>query len=366
MNSILELSRYKRAHLWIDELPDAQSVSFHEVSKVIEAKGFTTVKSQQVAVEIAITTGPRTLYGLLGGEFIPRLDGECVIQVLVSSVDDLLMNDSQITVSDIQGKQTANLELQSHAQIRETTLTLSSDQVLIGLPDEYVEAVLEGVLSQGACLPAGVLRINRAAHSLIGSNEMTFAKLGCALVRLLGLLIHNASYTGTKPFILADKSVSNPTESSLELNLIQFALGNITEAIQSLNLNIELDTSLTHRRSGLLRLSSGDPEGAAEDLTQALRIGPSSADDYYNRGLSYFRLGKSQLAIEDWTQAIHANPYFVDAYYNRGQLFFNLGNYEKALVDMQRAEELYSKSSNESAVEEVRRQIRKLQGQIKH
>lgn len=157
---ILELGKYRRARVWIGELPDAAYPSVktlaHSVSATTEPHG----KRKMAAVELLVVTGPRSLYGMLGGHFTVGPTGRLNVDVRISTANERLFADN---------------------------LAGTLDEVRVGLPAEYAQAVLAGVdLAKGElnALTAGKLSINCAAHGAIGSCEAVFKHLAAILVKL--------------------------------------------------------------------------------------------------------------------------------------------------------------------------------------
>jgi hypothetical protein len=112
-----------------------------------------------------IPVGGRILYGLLGAQFIPNNSGNFSIEVLVSTN----------TESVFQQSIAANL-----------------DKVRVGLPREYSQSVIDGVLysldkKSLEILGSGVLRFDKAAHGEIGSSNKFFRKIAATVVQLLML-----------------------------------------------------------------------------------------------------------------------------------------------------------------------------------
>src|SRR5713226_5789339 len=69
---------------------------------------------------------------------------------------------------------------------------------------------------------------------------------------------------------------------------------------------------------GVTRASAGDYRGAVEDFTQALRVNPNAAEAYMGRGFARAELKDYPAAIEDFTQALRINPNEAEAYIARG------------------------------------------------
>jgi tetratricopeptide (TPR) repeat protein len=78
-----------------------------------------------------------------------------------------------------------------------------------------------------------------------------------------------------------------------------------------------------------------------ETCTQAIRINPNDAQAYYNRGLSYQRLGNKEGAIGDYTEAIQLNSHHAKAYQDRGLICAELGDKKRAVRDLREAAKLF-------------------------
>lgn len=78
-----------------------------------------------------------------------------------------------------------------------------------------------------------------------------------------------------------------------------------------------------------------------ETCTQSIRINPISANAFFNRGLSYQRLGDLEAAIGDYTEAIRVNPSFAEAYQSRGLTYADLGDKQSAVKDLREAARLF-------------------------
>ena len=78
-----------------------------------------------------------------------------------------------------------------------------------------------------------------------------------------------------------------------------------------------------------------------ETCSQTIRSNPSHATAYYNRGLSYERLGEQEAAIGDYSEAIRLNPNYAEAYNSRGLAHTDLGNKKGAVNDLRTAAKLF-------------------------
>ncbi|MBV6340165.1 tetratricopeptide repeat protein [Candidatus Magnetobacterium casense] len=65
-----------------------------------------------------------------------------------------------------------------------------------------------------------------------------------------------------------------------------------------------------------------------------------NAETYFNRGMSYFKLGDYDKAISEFIEAIKINPRYIEAYYNRGEAWLKKRDYSRAIVDFNRVIEV--------------------------
>lgn len=150
-----------RARLWRDETPVARYHATRwieqEVVPVIDRSG---VRSAIVAVEVWFPTGPRSLYGLLGGRFDTDGSARSAVRVAVGIDDGPRLID---------------------------TIAGAADEVRVGLAPEYADAVAEWSARAGALmrLPAGTLTLDCAAHGIVGSNRNVFSALAVLVVEML-------------------------------------------------------------------------------------------------------------------------------------------------------------------------------------
>ncbi len=155
----LDLGKYRKARVWLDELPDATCPLGVNQEITMSAAG-QSAQATRVAVEVFIPLGPRSMYGLLGGEFMPSTNGQLKVSIISSSGGGKLLPSS---------------------------LASPEDQVWTGLPTEYCDAVKEGVhlAQQEIGAASGELVINCAAHGEIGSCAAVFKHLAIVLIKLI-------------------------------------------------------------------------------------------------------------------------------------------------------------------------------------
>lgn len=110
-------------------------------------------------------------------------------------------------------------------------------------------------------------------------------------------------------------------------------------AILAYNDAIRINPSFAEAYSnrGGIRSNLGDKQGAIADFNQALNINPSLYEAYYNRGNARSALGDKQGAIADFNQALKINPSLSEAFNNRGAARFALGDKQGAIADFNQA-----------------------------
>ncbi len=80
-------------------------------------------------------------------------------------------------------------------------------------------------------------------------------------------------------------------------------------------------------------------EEAIRIFTESIRLDPSNASTYLNRGMAYERVNNMRQAISDYSKAIELAPDYGKAYYVRGTLLWYLDD-ETSIRDLRRAAEL--------------------------
>lgn len=154
-------------HVWVwrGALPDAQYEPVSVLSLRLPAASSASTVASQAAAELRQISGPRSIYGLLGTEFVPNGTAELAIEVATSGADN-------------PGEEGARW-------IRPGSARWTGE--FIGLPNEYGAAVLEAARDAPdvAHLGAGTLRFDRAAYHHVDSNSATYARLARIVVRLL-------------------------------------------------------------------------------------------------------------------------------------------------------------------------------------
>ena len=159
----LDLPRYRKARVWVENLPSALFESERTLEHTIPASKQISVATQRIIiVELLVPKGPRLEYGLLGAELQSELSAELRILVNIAPASSLASNDS--------------------------LLPRALDEVKIGLPFPYGEAVIKGVTAvakEMSELVTGKLHFKYAALGNVSSSAAIFELLGRTVFRLL-------------------------------------------------------------------------------------------------------------------------------------------------------------------------------------
>jgi len=114
--------------------------------------------------------------------------------------------------------------------------------------------------------------------------------------------------------------------------------------LKDLNLFIEEnpENAIAFYNRACLYASTGEPDRALLDYTEAIRIDPDNADAYYNRAMVRVELKEYDSAVEDFQKVITLRPDFQNAWCNRGNTYYALGKYHLAIQDYDKAIEIDS------------------------
>ena len=79
---------------------------------------------------------------------------------------------------------------------------------------------------------------------------------------------------------------------------------------------------------------------AESDFNDALKLAPTNAYIYYDRGNLYASRKDYAKAVDDYTRAIELDPNLAEAYYNRGLTRIRANNRTQGIADLSKAGEL--------------------------
>jgi regulator of sirC expression with transglutaminase-like and TPR domain len=110
---------------------------------------------------------------------------------------------------------------------------------------------------------------------------------------------------------------------------------NYDEALDAFSQAIRLDPTLAfaYYNRGLTRYYKNDEDLAIEDFNRALELGFGDALLFRNRGNAFSRKGDVERALADYAQGIALDPGNALAYVNRGQVYENTLRKDLAIAD---------------------------------
>jgi tetratricopeptide (TPR) repeat protein len=86
-------------------------------------------------------------------------------------------------------------------------------------------------------------------------------------------------------------------------------------------------------RAKIWRVEKKDVDKALADCNEAIRLDPTRAYGYYNRGLAWESKHEYDKAIADFTEAVRLDPRNADAFVGRGNQSSSKKEYDKAIAD---------------------------------
>lgn len=186
------------------------------------------------------------------------------------------------------------------------------------------------------------------AQKRIGSETKTLVLFITGLVRLEAGDYAEALDSFNK--VISEEDISTYIDQKILYNNIgisHYLLGDLEKAIQNFSMAIELDPkfAIAYDNRGNAYDYLGNAQKAIADYDIAIVVGADSSLQYlfyYDRGLTYLRLGQLEQALEDLNNSINLNPEFPKAYGNRGNAYQRLGQLENALADYNKVIEISS------------------------
>jgi hypothetical protein len=167
MKRPFELSRYRRANVWLDEAPPAEFTPASTVRRIVKPTWVLAATRTIAGVELKVPRGSGSSYALLGAELVESdLDG---LEVVVA------VNNTGVPFRG--------------------SLAPQSDEVRTGLPEEYVTAVVAGVekfAASNAVPEKAALQFRWAAHGMVGSSPAIFRETSVLVLKVM-MLQRNAS-----------------------------------------------------------------------------------------------------------------------------------------------------------------------------
>jgi len=185
---------FRKAQIWLDELPTWDFHTLEVVEQSRDASNSRNYKEKKCAIELYAPIGAIAYYGALGVTFTPQGRGRITVLVPIS---------------------------EDNGPLLDASLAGKTDEVHIGLPQEYAENILDVFLNADSVqqLGAGTLRICSGAHGTIGSSPWFFGALSRILTKLLLLEDTSASDESLIDFIRKELIQKGPSTNDVITNL---------------------------------------------------------------------------------------------------------------------------------------------------
>lgn len=115
------------------------------------------------------------------------------------------------------------------------------------------------------------------------------------------------------------------------------AAGRYGEALQLLSARGVLRTASGQSLAGDIHLKLGNPREALKAFDSAVRLSPSAAEPYANRGAALLELGRYDEALAAEDRALRLRPEYATAHFNRGNVLRAMRRHEEAIAAYARA-----------------------------
>lgn len=147
------------------------------------------------------------------------------------------------------------------------------------------------------------------------------------------------------------KEVSEKLEQNLHQNTMEVKKS-IAEAEQEREQISQLTYDLKQHQQQIQIIVSELQQ--IENFSVVIDGNSHQANTYYERGLSYQKLGNKTGAIQDYTEALHLDSTYAKAYHHRGILLAELGNRKQAVEDLRLAAKYYFEQGDLKGYQQAR------------
>ncbi len=113
--------------------------------------------------------------------------------------------------------------------------------------------------------------------------------------------------------------------------------GRYADALQTMAARGVLKTATGQSLAGDIHLKQGNPREALKAFDNAVRLAPSAAEPYANRGVALLELGRLDEALAAEDRALRLRPDYSGAHFNRGNVLKAMARFEDAAAAYTRA-----------------------------
>jgi tetratricopeptide (TPR) repeat protein len=105
-------------------------------------------------------------------------------------------------------------------------------------------------------------------------------------------------------------------------------------------IRLEPSNAMAYRQRGIVYGQQGELDRALTDLSEAIRLNPNDAVALYNRGVIFLQKQDYDRALTDFEEAIRHKPNYGLAYLGRSKVYGKKGDAAQARADQQKADDL--------------------------
>lgn len=174
------LGKYRKGRLWVGQMPRIESTTVEVLRRSINETEKIQLNSSNIALELFLPPREISNYAFLGAMYTPNNGEKLEIRVKVSNAND---------------------------KIFENSIALSSDEVHVGIPKDYAEAIVdsaEKTIKEIIRFSPGVLEFSIGAHGYIGSSKYIFSKTTEIILNIMSKNISGFSEDELKALVLTE------------------------------------------------------------------------------------------------------------------------------------------------------------------
>jgi tetratricopeptide (TPR) repeat protein len=154
----------------------------------------------------------------------------------------------------------------------------------------------------------------------------------------LGIVRHRDADTRDKISTTLQEPAEAPRQRHMVKRLRYVALGAALALLAGtawwLYVNLSRGDADDYSKRALDAAVSGDHDKAIAEFTEAIRLFPERAPEFYvSRAFEFLQKGDRNTALADYTEALRHKPNWDVALWNRGNTYEEMGLYDQAMAD---------------------------------
>lgn len=194
-------------------------------------------------------------------------------------------------------------------------------------------------LTNGAEGPSGEAEISRM-FAFIDNITSSMESSGA---RPVDLLARAVGYLALKNYDAALSDLDAVLETNPEFTVALMARGAARMAkskSEKASAAAASDSPSSDEAILAARMAEAATASAIADFNAALRLNPRLIYAWFDKGNLYYEMDDFTSALQCFTEAVNISPDFGEAYFNRGLTYLRIGNKQQAFADLSKAGEL--------------------------